>query len=76
MSARRAEWLLIGVTPPRAPRPGQRPKSDRLAPKVLAPEGKGHSNRLIGRELGVSKNTVADIVKHARVATGQPCGAD
>jgi hypothetical protein len=30
---------------------------------------------LIGRELGLSKNTVADIVKRARVATGQPCGA-
>ena len=32
--------------------PGQRPKSDRLAPKVLALVGKGRSYRLIGRELG------------------------
>ncbi len=56
-------------------RPGQRPKSDRLAPKVLALVGKGRSYRLIGRELGLSKNTVADIVKRARVAAGQPCEA-
>jgi DNA invertase Pin-like site-specific DNA recombinase len=32
--------------------PGQRPKSDRLAPKVLALVGKGRSHRLIGRERG------------------------
>jgi DNA-binding CsgD family transcriptional regulator len=30
--------------------------------------GKGRSYRLIGRELGVSKNTVADIVKRNRSA--------
>ena len=48
--------------------PGQRPKSDRLAPKVLALVGKGRSYRLIGRELGLSKNTVAEIVKRARAA--------
>jgi putative DNA-invertase from lambdoid prophage Rac len=46
--------------------PEQRPKSDRLAPRVLALVGKGRSYRLIGRELGLSKNTVADIVKRAR----------
>ena len=46
--------------------PGQRPKSDRLAPKVLALVGQGRSYRLIGRELGLSKNTVADIVKRSR----------
>jgi putative DNA-invertase from lambdoid prophage Rac len=38
--------------------PGQRPKSDRLAPKVLALVEQGRSYRLIGRELGISKNTV------------------
>jgi DNA invertase Pin-like site-specific DNA recombinase len=48
--------------------PGQRPKSDRLAPKVLALVAKGRSYRLIGRELGLSKNTVADIVKRTRTA--------
>ena len=47
-------------------RPGQRPKSDRFAPKVLALVAAGRSYRLIGRELGLSKNTVAEIVKRAR----------
>ena len=46
--------------------PGQRPKSDRLAPKVLALVAQGRSYRLIGREVGLSKNTVADIVKRSR----------
>lgn len=45
---------------------GQRPKSDRLGPKVLALAAQGRSYRLIGRELGLSKNTVAEIVKRAR----------
>ena len=49
--------------------PGQRPKSDRLAPKVLALVAAGRSYRLIGRELGLSKNTVAEIVKRARTAS-------
>ena len=43
--------------------PGQRPKSDRLASKVLALVAQGRSYRLVGRELGLSKNTVAGIVK-------------
>jgi putative DNA-invertase from lambdoid prophage Rac len=47
--------------------PGQRPKSDRLAPKVLTLLAAGRSYRLIGRELGLSKNTVAEIVKRARI---------
>ena len=46
---------------------GQRPKSDRLAPKVLALIRQGRSYRLIGREVGLSKNTVADIVKRSRL---------
>ena len=49
--------------------PGQRPKSDRLAPKVLALVAEGRSYRLIGRQLGLSKNTVADIVKRSRAAS-------
>lgn len=48
--------------------PGQRPKSDRLAPKALALFGQGRSYRLVGRELGLSKNTVAAIVKRTRAA--------
>ncbi len=46
--------------------PGQRPKSDRLAPKVLALVAQGRSYRLVGREVGLSKNTVADIVRRNR----------
>src|SRR5215218_10149836 len=49
--------------------PGQRPKSDRLAPKVLALVAQGRSYRLVGREVGLSKNTVAGIVNRSR--TGQ-----
>ena len=45
---------------------GQRPKSDRLAPKVLHAIDGGKSYRWIPRGPGVSKNTVADIVKRHR----------
>jgi len=47
--------------------PGQRPKSDRLAPKVLALVAQGRSYRLVRREVGLSKNTVADVVKRGRL---------
>ena len=46
--------------------PGQRPKSDRLAPKVLQAVADGRSYRWVARDLGISKNTVADIVKRHR----------
>ena len=46
--------------------PGQRPKSDRLAPKVLHAIDGGKSYRWIARDLGISKNTVTDIVKRHR----------
>jgi putative DNA-invertase from lambdoid prophage Rac len=49
-------------------RPGQRPKSDRLAGKVLALVAEGRSYRLIGRQLGLSKNTVNDIVRRSRAS--------
>lgn len=45
---------------------GQRPKSDRMAPRVLDLVAEGRSYRWIGRELGLSKNTVAEIVKRHR----------
>ena len=45
---------------------GQRPKSDRLASKVLALVTQGRSYRLIGREVGLSNNTVAAIVSRGR----------
>ncbi len=45
---------------------GDRPKSDRLAPKVLALVAEGRSYRWIARDLGISKNTVADVVQRQR----------
>lgn len=52
--------------------PGQRPKSDRLAPKVLALIAQGRSYRLVGREVGLSKNTVAEIVRRGRITEPEP----
>jgi len=46
--------------------PGQRPKSDRLGPEVVALVNEGRSYRWIARDLGISKNTVTDIVKRTR----------
>ncbi|HQY26640.1 MAG TPA: recombinase family protein [Thermoflexales bacterium] len=45
---------------------GQRPKSDKLAPKVIPAVEDGRSYRWIARDLGISKNTVTDIVKRHR----------
>jgi len=47
---------------------GQRPKSDRLAPGVLALVAAGRSYRWIARDLGISKNTVLAIVQRSRQA--------
>ena len=47
-------------------RPGQRIKADRYAPKVLKLVGEGQSYREISHRLGLSKNTVLDIVKRDR----------
>ena len=47
---------------------GHRPKSDRLAPKVLALIEEGRSYRWIARDLTISKNTVADIARRYRHA--------
>jgi putative DNA-invertase from lambdoid prophage Rac len=65
IAAAKARGKLLGR------QPGQRPKSDRLAPKVVALVAKGRSYRLIGREVGLSKNTVADIVKRHRAKATQ-----
>ncbi len=45
---------------------GQRPKSDKLAPKVVQAVEDGRSYRWIARDLGISKNTVLDIMKRQR----------
>ena len=47
-------------------RPGQRVKADRFAPKVLTLVAEGQSYREISHRLGLSKNTVLDIVKRNR----------
>ena len=49
---------------------GQRVKSDKLAPKVLALVAAGQSYRQIGRQLDLSKNTVLEIVKRERANVG------
>ncbi|MCP4189702.1 MAG: recombinase family protein [Planctomycetaceae bacterium] len=49
--------------------PGQRPKSDRLAPKVIQAVAEGRSYRWIARDLGISKNTVTEIIKRHRQTT-------
>ena len=47
-------------------RPGQRVKADRYAPRVLKLVDAGQSYREIGHRLGISKNTVLQIVKRDR----------
>ncbi len=47
-------------------KPGERPKSDRLAPRVLHFVDKGLSYRTIAKELGLSKNTDMSVVQRNR----------
>ncbi len=49
-------------------RAGHRVKADRFAPKVLKLVSEGQSYREISHRLGLSKNTVLDIVKRDRAA--------
>lgn len=46
--------------------PGQRPKADKLAPKVIQAVAEGRSYRWIARDLSISKNTVTDIIRRHR----------
>ncbi|MBD8555166.1 recombinase family protein [Rhizobium sp. CFBP 8762] len=59
---------------------GERPKSDRLAPKVMALTAQGRSYRWIARDLGISKNTVADIIhrhkSNDRILISTPSGTE
>lgn len=57
-------------------RMGQRPKSDRLAPKVLALISEGRSYRWIARDLGISKNTVANVVQRHRATEPDRRGSE
>ncbi len=47
-------------------RRGQRPKSDRLTPKVLELVAQGRCYRQIARELDINKNTVGAVVRRSR----------
>ena len=60
IAAARARGKKIGR------QPGQRIKSDRLAPKVLNMVEEGNSYRTIADKLTISKSTVTDIVKRHR----------
>lgn len=48
---------------------GERPKSDRLTPKVIHLLHEGRSYRFIARELGLSPTTVMEIAHRHRDAT-------
>jgi putative DNA-invertase from lambdoid prophage Rac len=61
LAAARARGVKLGR------QPGQRPKSDRLRPRVLSMINEGESYREVAKQLKLSKNTVADIVKRARL---------
>jgi len=60
MAAAKARGQTLGR------KPGFRPKSDKLAPKVLELVAEGRSYRWIARELGINKNTVGAIVRRER----------
>lgn len=60
MAAAKAKGQVFGR------RPGQRPKSDKLAPRVMELVAEGRSYRWIARELGINKNTVGAIAHRAR----------
>ena len=50
--------------------PGQRPKADRLTPKVLELVAAGRSYREGAREVRLSKNTVVTMVSRPKMTTG------
>jgi putative DNA-invertase from lambdoid prophage Rac len=60
LAAAKAKGKILGR------RPGQRIKSDRLAPQVLEMVEQGSSYRRIAKELNLSKTTVSEIVKRHR----------
>ena len=69
LAAAKARGKVLGRTP------GQRPKSDRYAARVMALVEQGLSYRLIARDLGLSKNTVMGIVQRHRAADVPPLSA-
>jgi len=55
----------------RGRQPRQRPKADRLPPKVLELVAAGHSYQEVSREVRLSKSTVACIVKRSKEQSGR-----
>jgi DNA invertase Pin-like site-specific DNA recombinase len=55
-------------------RKGHRFKADKFGPQVLEMVAAGRSYRKIAKELGLSKNTVMEIVKRDREKGGEPGG--
>lgn len=53
---------------------GQRPKSDRLAPKVLALRTEGRSYRWIAKDLQISTTTIGEIIKRHQAKASQRNG--
>ncbi|GBR49853.1 DNA resolvase [Acetobacter pomorum] len=66
LAAARARGKVLGR------QKGQRPKSDRLAPKVMALVAEKRSYRWIARDLGINKNTVAAIVQRDKMRPSLP----
>jgi len=64
----RTMYRLLAAHGQSGERRNQRVKADRFAPKVLRLVGEGQSYREISYRLGISKNTVLDIVKRDRAA--------
>jgi putative DNA-invertase from lambdoid prophage Rac len=54
-------------------RTGERPKSDRFAPKAIALIAEGRSYRWITRDLGISKNNVTNIAQLQRTEESRLC---
>ncbi|HMH88837.1 MAG TPA: recombinase family protein [Steroidobacteraceae bacterium] len=65
--AKKAGYKIVGVWKETASG-AQRIKADRFAPKVLKLVSEGQSYREISHRLGLSKNTVLEIVKRDRAA--------
>jgi putative DNA-invertase from lambdoid prophage Rac len=61
LAAARARGVLLGR------QIGQRP-SDKMAKRILSMHREGLSYRLIGRNVGLSKNTVMEIVRRGATA--------
>ena len=64
---------MVACQPSASSGPGEGALRDpAVAPKVLALIAQGHSYRLVGREVGLGKSTVAAIVLRNRAPASTP----